>query len=72
MRATDLHLLVRSRFGKRLGHVHEIHIRDGRVVAFTVGPKGFLQRLGSSRAGKRIAWENVERISPDEIIVDHS
>jgi sporulation protein YlmC with PRC-barrel domain len=70
MRGSDLQgKTVTDRDGRRLGRLHELHLRDGVVVSFVCGPAGLLQRLGASRRGRRIPWSAVEEVTDKAIVV---
>jgi sporulation protein YlmC with PRC-barrel domain len=56
--------------GQELGRVHEIRINNGKVTHLICGPMGLLQRLTRTRAGHRIAWTRVIKITADAIEVD--
>lgn len=60
---------VLSEDGKTLGHVHEVHAKDGAVTVLVYGARGFIQRMASSRAGKRVKWEDVKAITKDGIVI---
>ena len=71
MRLSDLEgKAVCRQNGDRLGHVFEVRIRDGHVVALICGGRGFWQRLTASRKGHRIAWNQVRRVTGREIQID--
>jgi sporulation protein YlmC with PRC-barrel domain len=70
VRASDLQgKRVVSEAGERLGCVGEIHTQGGEVTALTVGAGGLLQRFLNSRRGKRVAWDQVLRMTDREIVV---
>ena len=58
--------------GRRLGRVEEIHVRDGAVTVLTLGPGGLLERFRGSSRGQRVAWDEVLRVTPREIVVRRS
>jgi sporulation protein YlmC with PRC-barrel domain len=60
---------VRSLDGKTLGRVHEIHVERGKVVAIMCGPGSLIERWTGRKKGRRIPWEFVKRIEPDELVV---
>jgi len=60
---------VLSESGERLGCVHEVHAKDGQVTALVYGARGFIQRMASSRSGKRLKWEDVKAVTKDGIVV---
>ena len=60
---------VRTLDGVTLGHVHEVHVDNGRVIALMCGPGSLIERLTAKKAGRRIPWEYVRRISPGEVVV---
>ena len=60
---------VLSESGKKLGHVHEVHAKDGKVTALVYGVGGFIQRMASGRAGKRVKWADVKAVTKDGIVV---
>jgi sporulation protein YlmC with PRC-barrel domain len=55
--------------GQRLGHVAEIHIRDGKVETLVCGRTGLLQRFWPARGGHKVAWSKVRSIGEKEIVV---
>ena len=61
---------VRNRSGEKLGHVRELHVRDGEVTTLVVGAGGILQRFWRSRGGRRIAWSKVAGFGPDGVVVE--
>lgn len=70
MRTSDLQgKTVRTESGERLGHVREIHLRDGLVTHLTCGAAGLLERFATSRRGHRIDWANVREVTDREIVV---
>jgi sporulation protein YlmC with PRC-barrel domain len=60
---------VRTESGESLGHVHEVHVKDGQVTALVCGPGGLIQRMASSRSGKRVKWADVTAVTKDGIVV---
>ena len=60
---------VRSEDGRRLGRVHEVHCRDGQVIALMCGPGSFIERWTARPKGRRIAWDKVRRVEKDSVIV---
>lgn len=56
--------------GERLGAVHEVYAKDGKVEALGVGAANLLERLLGRRHGRRIAWEKVRKIEDRRIIVE--
>jgi len=60
---------VVSEDGKKLGHVHEVHAKDGAVTTIVYGAAGFFQRMGSKRGGKRVAWKDVKAVTADGIVI---
>ena len=70
MRLSDLRdKRVRSRDGKALGRVHEVHCERGRVVALMCGPGSFIERWTARKRGRRIPWECVKRVEKHAVIV---
>jgi sporulation protein YlmC with PRC-barrel domain len=70
MLVSDLQgMQVRREDGEVLGRVFELHVENGRVKNLICGPRGFLQRLSASRAGRRVPWERVVGIEGREIVV---
>jgi sporulation protein YlmC with PRC-barrel domain len=61
---------VRSLDGDKLGRVHEVHCKDGRVVALMCGAGSFIERWTGQSEGRRVPWEAVRRIEADAVIVD--
>ncbi len=55
--------------GRKLGHVHEVHVKDGEVTTLVYGVGGFIQRMASNRSGKRIAWADVKAVTKDGIVI---
>lgn len=55
--------------GKTLGHVHEVHAKDGQITTLVYGVGGFLQRMASNRAGKRVAWADVKSVRNKEVVI---
>jgi sporulation protein YlmC with PRC-barrel domain len=60
---------VRREDGEVLGRVFVVHATDGRVESLICGARGFLQRLSGSRAGHRVAWDDVVEVTGREIVV---
>jgi sporulation protein YlmC with PRC-barrel domain len=60
---------VKTLDGETLGRVHEVHVERGRVTALTCGAGSFIERLTAKKHGRRIPWECVVKIAPNEIIV---
>jgi sporulation protein YlmC with PRC-barrel domain len=70
MRLSDLRdKKVRSLDGDTLGRVHEVHCKDGRVIALMCGPGSLIERWTARRKGRRIPWDEVRRIERDAVIV---
>ena len=63
---------VRRENGDRLGRVFEIRLRDSQVVALICGARGLFQRLTGSNFGERVAWNQVLRVTPREIVIADS
>jgi len=59
---------VRTESGELLGRVREVRAKNNRVNELICGPRGFLQRMGPTRVGRRIKWQQVRRVTPNEII----
>jgi sporulation protein YlmC with PRC-barrel domain len=60
---------LKSADGRRLGRVHEIHIRDGEVIALTCGAASLLQRFVNSERGRRVPWPEVAEVTDRAIIL---
>ena len=60
---------VRRENGEPLGRVHEVHIENSRVTTLVCGGGGYLQRLTTTHAGKRVPWEHVVRVTAKEILI---
>lgn len=60
---------VRSLDGETLGRVHEVHCKDGKVVALMCGPGSLIERWTARKQGRRIPWEAVRRIERDGVII---
>jgi sporulation protein YlmC with PRC-barrel domain len=60
---------IRSEEGQRLGHVYEVHVRDGEVTTLVCGGRGLLERFRASRNGVQVRWEDVRRLTEHEIVV---
>ena len=60
---------IRSLDGEKLGRVHEVHCKDGRVVALMCGPGSLIERWTARSTGRRIPWESVRRIERDAVVV---
>jgi sporulation protein YlmC with PRC-barrel domain len=70
MRLSDLRdKEVRTLDGESLGRVHEVHCDEGRVTALMIGAGSLIERLSAKRAGRRIPWECVRKVSDREIVV---
>ena len=71
MRLSDLRdKKLRSVEGEKLGRVHEVHCKDGRVVALMCGPGSFIERWTGRSEGRRVPWEAVRRIEADAVVID--
>lgn len=60
---------VRREDGEILGHVFEAHVESGQLKALICGARGVLQRLSASRAGRRVPWDQVLKVTSREILV---
>jgi sporulation protein YlmC with PRC-barrel domain len=60
---------IRSLDGKKLGRVHEVHCKDGWVVALMCGPGSLIERWTARSKGRRIPWESVRRVERDAVVV---
>ena len=60
---------VRTLDGKSLGRVHDVHCKDGKLVALKVGPASFIERMTARTHGRRIPWESVVKVQGDRIVV---
>ena len=70
MRLSDLRdAKIRTLDGDKLGHVHEVHCDNGRVIALMCGPGSLIERLTAKKQGRRIPWEFVRRVAPGEVVV---
>jgi len=70
MRLSDLRgKAIRSRDGKSLGRVHEVHCDHGQVVALMCGTASLVERWTGKARGRRVPWEHVVRIDRDSLIV---
>ncbi len=70
MRLSDLRdKPVHSLDGERLGRIHEVHCKDGRVTALVCGPGSLVERWTARSKGRRIPWEDVRRIDRDAVVV---
>jgi sporulation protein YlmC with PRC-barrel domain len=69
MRITDLEgKHVKTKSGKSLGYVYEIHALNNEVTILVCGARGLLQRMfRSRRSGHRIEWSRVARLAKDAI-----
>ena len=71
MRLADLYgKSVRGVRGERFGAVHEVRVGDGQVEALDCGPASLIERLTGRKAGRRIPWKAVKRVTDKEILVD--
>lgn len=61
---------IRSLDGNKLGRVHEVHCKDGRVVALMCGPGSFIERWTGQSEGRRVPWEAIRRIEADAVVID--
>ena len=61
---------IRSLDGNKLGRVHEVHCKDGRVVALMCGPGSFIERWTGQSEGWRVPWEAIRRIEADAVVID--
>jgi sporulation protein YlmC with PRC-barrel domain len=55
--------------GRKIGHVHEVHAKDGQITTLAYGFGGFIQRMASNSAGKRIRWSDVKAVTKDGIVI---
>jgi sporulation protein YlmC with PRC-barrel domain len=70
MRLSDLRdKKIRGLDGERLGRVHEVHCDKGRVVALKCGPGSLIESWTDRSKGRRVPWEVVVRVEPDQIVV---
>jgi sporulation protein YlmC with PRC-barrel domain len=70
MRLSDLRdKQVRSLDGEALGRVHEVHCAGGKVIAIMCGPGSFIERWTARKQGRRIPWECVGRVEPEQVVV---
>lgn len=70
MRLSDLRdKKIRTLDGESLGRVHDVHCEKGKVTALTCGPGSFLERLTARKAGRRIPWECVRKVTVTEVLV---
>jgi sporulation protein YlmC with PRC-barrel domain len=60
---------VRTEDGRSLGHVDEVHVRDGEVTVLVCGGRGLFQRFRASRGGAQVRWADVKQLTPAEIVV---
>ena len=61
---------VRSLDGDKLGRVHEVHCKDGQVIALMCGPGSFIERWTGQSEGRQVPWEAVRRIEAAAIVID--
>jgi len=55
--------------GRSIGHVDELQLKDGRLVAVAYGVGGAIQRFWPWRCGGRINWDKVVRLEPSRLVV---
>jgi sporulation protein YlmC with PRC-barrel domain len=60
---------VRGADGVSLGRVHEVRVRAGEVLFLDCGAGSLIERFAARRAGRTVRWENVLRITADEIVL---
>jgi sporulation protein YlmC with PRC-barrel domain len=60
---------VKTLDGERLGRIHEVHCDGGHVTALMCGTGSFIERWTGKRAGRRIPWECVRRVTEREVVV---
>ena len=69
MRLSDLRdKEVRTPDGKRLGRVHDVHCKSGKVTALMVGAASLIERLTAKTEGRRIPWESVRKVDRHGIV----
>jgi sporulation protein YlmC with PRC-barrel domain len=61
---------VYTQSGARLGAVHEVYAKGGKVEALGVGAANLLERLLGRRHGHRIPWSKVRKIEQRRIVVE--
>jgi sporulation protein YlmC with PRC-barrel domain len=70
MKLSDLHdAKVKTVDGDMLGRVHDVHVKDGKLVALACGPGGLIERLTARPHGRVIPWGCVRKIQDGEVIV---
>ncbi len=70
MRLADLYgKTVRGADGAPLGKVHEVRVKDGEVRFLDCGAASLIERFAGRRAGRTVKWEEVARITADEIVL---
>jgi sporulation protein YlmC with PRC-barrel domain len=70
MKLTDLrNKPIRTIEGDKLGTVHEVHCDKGRIIALMSGPGSFIERFTARKHGRRIPWECVLCVEPDQVVV---
>src|SRR4051812_6210318 len=70
MRLSDLRdKKVRSLDGETLGRVHEVHCDGRKIIAIMCGPGSFIERWTARKQGRRIPWECVRKVEPDQVVV---
>jgi sporulation protein YlmC with PRC-barrel domain len=71
MRLSEIYgLRVRTKSGKDLGRIREVHCKDGQVTQLGLGTGSLLERLTGGRRGRRVAWEKVVKLGKKEIVVE--
>jgi sporulation protein YlmC with PRC-barrel domain len=55
--------------GRRIGHVDELQLKDGRLTALAFGVGGAVQRFWPWRHGGRIDWDKVVKLAPGHLTV---
>jgi sporulation protein YlmC with PRC-barrel domain len=70
IRLSDLRdKVVRTLDGEKLGRVHDVHVDKGKVTALMCGPGSFIERLTGKKEGRRIPWNCVREVGPNEVVV---
>jgi sporulation protein YlmC with PRC-barrel domain len=70
MRLSDLRdKPIRTLDGERLGRVHEVHCKDGKVVALKCGAASWIESITGKVKGRNIPWSMVRKVDARGILI---
>ena len=70
MRLSELNCaMIVQADGTKLGRVHEVEVKGGRIERLLYGESGFITRMTGRDRGKHVAWAKVAKVTKGKILL---